>query len=246
MTPADWLTTPTQRLATLVAGEVFRDEDGSLTARRQALSWYPDDVWRYVLAAAWLRVSQEEAFIGRAGAVGDDLGSALATARVARDLVRIALLIEKRWAPYSKWLGTAFTRLPIAERVGPHLTTALHADGWREREAALCSAQRELAAATNRLHLAGEVDPEPRQFHTRDIRVLFGDRLTDALAARVTDPGIRALITRLGVRSHDGIATLPGAIDQVVDSVEVLTRPERCRDAAGVLGVPSDLPHRPA
>ncbi|MFF1443561.1 DUF4037 domain-containing protein [Streptomyces sp. NPDC058295] len=241
---ADWLTSPTQRLATLVAGDVFHDPDGSLALRRGALRWYPDDVWRYALAAAWLRVSQEEAFIGRTGAVGDDLGSALVTARVARDLVRLAFLVERRWAPYGKWLGTAFARLPIAERVGPHLRAAVSAGCWREREAAVCAAQRELAVATNRLGLAEEVDPEPRPFFDRDILVLFGDRFTHALAAHVADPQVRALIDRLGVRSHDRRAMLPGTIDQVVDSVEVLGHPDRCRNAAGLLGLQTE-PDRP-
>ncbi|WP_330240116.1 DUF4037 domain-containing protein [Streptomyces sp. NBC_00525] len=231
MTVTDWLTTPTQRLATLTGGAVFHDPEGALATRRTALEWYPDDVWRYVLAAAWLRVSQEEAFVGRTGSVGDDLGSALVTARVARDLVRLAFLVERRWAPYSKWLGSAFARLPLAGRVGPHLTAAVRATAWREREAALCAAQRELAVATNRLGLADAVDPEPRRFHTRDLRVLFGDRFTAALADRVTDPGVRALVVRLG----NGRPTLPGAIDQAVDSVEILTRPDRCRAAAGLL-----------
>jgi hypothetical protein len=238
--PADWLTIPTQHLATLVAGGVFHDPDASLASRREALQWYPDDVWRYVLAAAWLRVSQEEAFVGRTGGVGDDLGSALVTARVARDLVRIAFLVERRWAPYTKWLGTAFSRLPIAERVAPHLSAAVHADGWREREAALCEAQRELAVATNRLGLAAEVDPEPRQFYGRDIRVLSAARFTTALAGAVTDPEVRVLIDGAGLRVRDGggIPTMPGTIDQAVDSTDILTHPDRCRDAQAMLGVP--------
>lgn len=239
MRAADWLTSPTQQLATLVAGEVFHDPDESLAARREAVRWYPDDVWRYALAAAWLRVSQEEPFIGRTGGVGDDLGSALVTARVARDLVRIAFLLERRWAPYSKWLGTAFSGLPIAERVGPHLGAAVHADGWREREVALCAAQQELAVATNRLGLAAEVDPEPRQFYSRDIQVLFAGRFTIALAEAVTDPEVRALIdgTGLRVRGEGSIPTLPGTIDQAVDSVDVLTHPDRCRSARAMLAI---------
>nr|WP_308222325.1 DUF4037 domain-containing protein [Frankia sp. AgB32] len=39
---------------------------------RRVLAWYPDDVWRCVLAAGWLRVSQEEPFVGRTGGCGDD------------------------------------------------------------------------------------------------------------------------------------------------------------------------------
>ncbi|WP_243407981.1 DUF4037 domain-containing protein, partial [Frankia canadensis] len=99
MALADWLLAPTQILASLTAGVVLHDPLDLLAARRRALAWYPDDVWRYVLAAGWLRVSQEEPFIGRTGGRGDDLGSRLLTARMARDLVRIAFLLERRWAP---------------------------------------------------------------------------------------------------------------------------------------------------
>lgn len=61
----DWLATPTQRLAGAVGGAVFRDDTGEITAARRALAWYPDDVWRYVLACQWQRIAQEEPFVGR-------------------------------------------------------------------------------------------------------------------------------------------------------------------------------------
>lgn len=35
-------------------------------------------------------------------------GSAVITARLARDLMRLCLLMDRRYPPYSKWLGTAF------------------------------------------------------------------------------------------------------------------------------------------
>jgi hypothetical protein len=115
----------------------------------------------------------------------------------------------------------------------------VHADGWREREAALCAAQRELAVATNRLGLAAEVDPEPRQFFNRDIRVLFAGRFTIALAEAVTDPEVRALIDGAGrrVRDEGGIPRLPGAIDQAVDCVDVLTHTDRCGNALAMLAL---------
>jgi Domain of unknown function (DUF4037) len=238
MTPADWLLAPTQILASLVDGPVFHDPLGLLTVHRTVLAWYPDDVWRYALAAGWLRVAQEEAFIGRTGARGDDLGSRLVTARVARELVRLAFLIERRWAPYSKWLGTAFARLPVAEHVGPPLQTALAAADWREREAVLCAASSHLAAATNRLGLAGHVDPTPRQFHTRTIQVLDAARFTRALTDAITDPPVRALLTRLGRRGDGTVQRLPGTIDQAIDSVDILTDPARCRASAQTLGLP--------
>ena len=62
-------------------------------------------MWRYVLACQWKRISQEEAFVGRCGEVGDELGSAVVAARLIRDVMRLVLLIERRYPPYSKWLG---------------------------------------------------------------------------------------------------------------------------------------------
>jgi len=235
----DWLCTPTQTLATLTAGAVFHDPDGMLARRRAALAWYPDDVWRYVLAAGWLRIGQEEAFVGRTGGTGDDLGSRVVAARLVRDLMRLAFLIERRWAPYSKWLGRAFAGLPLAVTVGPPLAAAVAAPGWREREAALCEAGSILGAATDALGLAEHVDPTPRQFYTRDIRVVGADRFAVALTEAVRDPEVSALIDRLGRRHDDAVGTLPGAIDQAVDSVDVLCHPDRCRAAARVLGLPA-------
>jgi hypothetical protein len=235
----DWLVTPTQTLAMLTGGAVFHDPDGELERRRAALRWYPDDVWRYALAAGWLRVAQQEAFVGRAGAVGDDLGSRLIAAQLVRELMRLAYLVERRWAPYPKWFGSGFAGLRLAARAGPALAATLAAQDWRDREDALVTAGAEIAAATNELGLAAPVDPRPRRFHTRDIRVLSADRFTVALCAAITDAPVRALLDRLGARRRDRIPTLPGTIDQAVDSTEILTQPQRRRRVAALLGVPS-------
>ncbi|MGH3407505.1 MAG: DUF4037 domain-containing protein, partial [Streptosporangiaceae bacterium] len=111
---ADWLATPTQRLAEVTGGAVYHDGPGQLTLARARLAWYPDQVWRYVLACQWQRIGQEEAFPGRCAEAGDELGAAVVAARLARDLMRLCLLMRRRYPPYSKWLGAAFARLPEA------------------------------------------------------------------------------------------------------------------------------------
>jgi hypothetical protein len=59
--------------------------------------------------------SQEEPFVARTGDVGDELGSQVIAGRLVRALMQLCFLMERRYAPYSKWFGTGFSRLSIAE-----------------------------------------------------------------------------------------------------------------------------------
>ena len=131
----DWLRVPTQHLRALTAGAVFEDGPGAVTAARENLTWYPDAVWLYVLACQWQRIAEEEAFAGRCAQVGDDVGSAVVTARLVRDVMRLGFLIEREYAPYSKWLGTAFARLRGGPALLPHMQSALRAPAWPARNA---------------------------------------------------------------------------------------------------------------
>ncbi|MDQ6602372.1 MAG: DUF4037 domain-containing protein, partial [Chloroflexota bacterium] len=88
ITAVDWLACPQQTLLEMTRGAVFHDGFGALTTARPRLAWYPDEVWRALLAAQWQRLSQEEAFVGRCGEVGDELGSAVVAARLVREIMR--------------------------------------------------------------------------------------------------------------------------------------------------------------
>jgi uncharacterized protein DUF4037 len=215
----DWLALPTQTLAEVTGGAVFHDGLGELEPVRAALAWYPPDVWRYVLACQWQRIAQEEAFVGRAGEVGDELGSAVVAARLVRDLMRLALLLHRRYPPYSKWLGSAFAALPVAGALDPVLRRALAATAWRERERHLSAAYEALAAVQNDTGLAAPVDPTTRPYFGRPFQVLKADRVADALLAAVGDPAIAAL-------------PRVGAIDQHADNTDLLADTTRRRAVA--------------
>jgi Domain of unknown function (DUF4037) len=202
----DWLATPTQVLAEVAGGAVFHDGLGELRPVRERLAWYPDDIWRYVLACQWKRLSQEEGFVGRCGEAGDEIGSAVVAARQIRDLMRLSLLMHRRYPPYSKWLGSAFARLPLADKVTPMLTNALAATTWHEREDHLAAAYTVIAKAHNDLGLTDPLDPSTRPYHIRPYRVLHAERFTDALLATV--PHLRSL-------------PLTGAIDQFADNANL-------------------------
>ncbi|MEO3747522.1 DUF4037 domain-containing protein [Plantactinospora sp. B5E13] len=211
----DWLTVPAQRLAEVTGGAVFHDGTGELTGLRDRLRWYPDDVWRHLLAAQWTRIAEEEAFVGRTAEVGDELGSRVVAARLVRDLMRLSLLLARRYPPYQKWLGSAFAGVPEAAGIAARLAEVLDGDAER-RQAALCDAYELVGAWQNRLGLADPVDPTRRPFHDRPYPVLDAGRFAAALLARITDPELV------------GLPPL-GAVDQVVDSTAVLCRPPLAR-----------------
>ena len=220
--PLDWLPLPEQRLLEVTAGRVFHDGLGELTALRQTFAYYPHDVWLYLMSAQWQRIAQEEAFVGRTGEAGDDLGSRIVTARLARDLMRLAFLLERHYAPYSKWLGTAFTRLACGPELAPPLTEALRAESWQGREHALSQAYTVVARLHNALGMTAPLPTHVSPYYGRPYVVIHADRFAAALRAALQDDAIRALPFQIG------------GVDQWVDSAEALSRPALLARLGGV------------
>ena len=208
----DWLATPQQALLEMTRGGVFHNGLGELDAVRAALAWYPDDVWLWLLACQWRRIDQEEPFVGRAAEVEDEVGSRMVAARLARDVVRLCFLLERRYAPYSKWLGTAFRELDSYGAIGDSLLETLAATEYRRREDALVRAMEAAASLHNALGVTRRVDETVGRFHERPFRALGSGRFVDASLERVGDPRLRAL-------------PLVGSIDQLMDSSDVLGEP---------------------
>ena len=225
LSAADWLSIPQQKLLSFTVGEVFHDELG-LQGIRDQLSYYPHDVWLYMLAAGWRRVGQDEHLAPRAGTVGDELGSALIAGRLTRSIMLLCFLYEKRYAPYSKWLGTAFASLACADGLSPTLRAVQTGATWREREARLCAAYDLL----NRLHtssgLTAPIAPAVQDFHARGFRVSGAWRYSDALLTLIGDPEVKAISKR----------TLIGNIDQFSDSTDLRESADYRVRIAGLYG----------
>jgi len=208
---ADWLTFPEQKLRAITAGAVYHDGIG-LQAVRDRFGYYPHDVWLYLLAAGWARIGEEEHLMGRAGTVGDEIGSALIGARLVRDTMRLCFLMEKQYAPYAKWFGTVFARLKCAGDLVPILHSASLAETWQEREKHLCAAYEHVAAMHNALGVTEPLPDKASRFHGRPFRVIHGDRFADAVAAQITDPAVRRIAS----------SRLIGGIDHFSDSTALL------------------------
>jgi Domain of unknown function (DUF4037) len=209
----DWLATPSQVLAEVTGGEVFHDGlsgGGGLAAVRNRLAWYPHDVWLHVMACQWQRIAEEEPFPGRCAEAGDDLGSSVVTARLVRDLMRLALLMQRRYPPYSKWLGSGLAQTAAAAELLPPMTAAVHASMWAEREDRLSASREAVARLHNTLAVTPPLDPAVRPtFYERPYRVLDSARFAEALSAQIRDDEVRAL-------------PLTGTVDQFVDSTTAI------------------------
>ena len=216
MTILDWLTIPEQDLRSLVAGAVYHDGLGVLEPMRHKLAYYPHDLWLYLLSAQWQRIGQEEPFVGRAGIVGDQVGSAVIAARLVRDLMRLCLLMEKQYAPYAKWFGTAFAQLECAPRLAPVLERVLAATQWQDRGWHLNVAYEIVAAMHNDLAITAPVAARVSQFHDRPFLVIQGESIAAEIWEAIQDEEVKGL--PFGV----------GKIDQYIDSTDILSNSGRC------------------
>jgi hypothetical protein len=205
----DWLTMPQQRLLEVVSGAVFHDGLDQLEKVRAKLEFYPHDIWLYLMAAQWKRISQEEAFVGRAGEVGDELGSQIVAARLVREIMMLALLMEKQYAPYTKWLGSAFNRLRISKQLGPVLRRVLLAETWKVREKGLGQAYTIIARQHNALKITKRLPSKVMNYFNRPYLVIHGENFATVIRKAIKDPQVRKIPTDVG------------SVDQFTDSSEL-------------------------
>jgi len=212
--PADWLTFSEQGLRTITTGMIYHDGIG-LQGVCNRFAYYPHEVWLYLLAAGWARLSQEEHLMGRAGWVGDEVGSALIGGRLVRDIMRLCFLMERKYAPYPKWFGTAFRQLLCAEKLWPTLQRALLADTWQSREANLVAAYEHIAAMHKALQLTEPLPDRAIPFWGRPFQVIAFHGFAEALLSRISDPAMSRIVQQPPI----------GNIDLFSDSTDLVSNP---------------------
>jgi hypothetical protein len=211
----DWLAIPQQNLRLIRRGKVFHDGLGELEPMQTKLHYYPPDLWLYLLAAQWARIGQEEAFVARCGDVGDELGSRVIATRLIHDLVSLCFLMERQYAPYAKWFGTAFEELRCRGELTPIFQRVLDARGWKDREGHLSQAYEIIARIHNALGVTDPLAAEVRQFHDRPYMVIGADRFAEAIYQTIASDEVRRLPKNVG------------SLDQFVNSTDVLDSPKR-------------------
>lgn len=222
----DWLGLTQQRLLGFTSGQVFHDPSGILENLRTKLSWYPEDVWLYLLSCQWARIAQEQAFVGRCGDVQDENGSQLIAMRLLEAAMQLCFFLERKYAPYSKWFGTAFSRLDCFPIINEQIQLIHHTSNWKERQEALCELFQQVGYLHQSSNVPGAITPQITGYFDRPYQVINADEFIQPLRSQIKDEKIKSL-------------PLTGSIDQLTNNHTLLCDRVACRKL--VEGLYSDL-----
>lgn len=128
LTVGQWLSAPEYALAEAVNGELFHDGSGEVTAIRQRLSAWPEDIRRKKLAGHLLLMAQSGQYnYARCLAHGERAAAQLAAGDFVHHCMAAVFLLNGAYQPYYKWAFRALRALPrlslLAELMEYLLTT---------------------------------------------------------------------------------------------------------------------------
>lgn len=121
-----WLTIPEENLAAATNGAVFRDDEGCFSSvRNQIGSYYPEQVRRLHLADQIHQFSQNGQYnYPRMMARKDMLTAGLCVAQALKSAMAAAYLLNRRYAPYYKWMRRGLDEMPLLKGLGALLDRA--------------------------------------------------------------------------------------------------------------------------
>lgn len=202
---ADWLSFSEHRLLALARADLYRDDLG-VAEKLSPYAAYPEDVRIWLMASQWALIAEEQAFPGRCAMTGDVLGSRLAIARMVSRMMRIAFLCAGEYAPYSKWFGTAFARLPLPLGLAESLSDAMTARKFPEREQALIRAQLLTAELQNQTVFGARLTAE--HYFGRPMLVVHPEEMADGLVEKLGDSPLAKLPLCGGLSELENLTAL--------------------------------------
>ena len=116
----EWLIVAEEDLAAATNGAIFRDDDGVFfSMRNDLLAYYPERVYRRKLAYELVRMSQTGQYnFTRCLNRKDKVTAQLYLAEFMEHTLHVLFLLNRKYAPYKKWLmKAASTRLTILPEV---------------------------------------------------------------------------------------------------------------------------------
>lgn len=205
----DWLKFPQQSLLEVTSGEVYHDglEGGLLSRMRHKFHYYPFDVWMYIYLMQWDKIVEQQAFIGRTGEVGDELGSQIISNRFVNNVMRWLFIAEQKYIPYPKWFGRAFTDLIHAREFIPLFSKIFYARTWKKRESYILDVYMVMARIHNSLKITKPIKPIIKQFHDRPFKIFDGRKFIEEIDQNLDNMKLKNLKYKIG--SVDQFLDLP-------------------------------------
>jgi hypothetical protein len=181
----NWLLFPQQALIEVTTGKLFHDDLNLIDLRRSFL-YYPDDIWKYMISVQWGKIRDLIQFQARSGEEGDELGSQVSTAQTVHTIMFMCFLLERKYVPYDKWLGTAFSAwLQSGKKLKPVLLKILKERSWINRQKLLADVYQELGTMTNRLKITSHISTRIIDYFGRGYPIIdawdFEQKINDAI-----------------------------------------------------------------
>lgn len=122
-TPEEWFSVSEAALATATNGAVFEDPSGTFTGIREGLlAYYPREVWLKKLAESLARAAQAGQYnYARAMKRGERIAAELALAEFVKEAMQIVYLLNRKYAPFYKWMHRGMKELAVGGEIGDML-----------------------------------------------------------------------------------------------------------------------------
>lgn len=176
-TERDWLILDEHALATATNGKVFVDHLGKFTEIRQGLlSYYPREVWIRRVVHCLAKAAQAGQYnYARAMKRGERITAELSLTEFIREVMQLVYLLNRKYAPYDKWMRRGMKELSVCAEVGDMLDL-------------LYQVQDSDAAWEN-------VSPEDYVYHlnTNDGRVLIIEAVCNVIVQELNAQGLSDL-----------------------------------------------------
>jgi len=91
---------------------------------------------------------------------------------------------------YSKWFGTAFNKLSLAD-IHDAITAALSANTIVEREKHLVNAQVLVAELHNTCNITDPFEIKVQDYYGRNIKVIFTDHFAESVREKITNAELK-------------------------------------------------------
>lgn len=123
-TAAAWFAVSEAALATATNGAVFEDPCGVFTGIREGLlAYYPREVWLKKLAESLAKAAQAGQYnYARAMKRGERVAAELALTEFVKEAMQIVYLLNKKYAPFYKWMHRGMKELAVCGEIGDMLS----------------------------------------------------------------------------------------------------------------------------